>query len=43
VAIPALVVYNYLVTRVDNLVVEMEISSAEVVDLLARHQDDDGD
>ena len=43
VAIPALVVYNYLVTRVDNLVVEMEISSAEVVDLLARHQDEGGD
>ena len=43
VAIPALVIYNYLVTRVDNLVVEMEISAAEVVDLLARHQDEDGD
>ena len=38
VAIPILVVYNWLVTRVDNMVVEMEISSAELVELLTRHQ-----
>ena len=42
VAIPALVVYNHLVTRVDNLVVEMEISSAEVADLLTRRRDERG-
>lgn len=34
VAIPALVVYNYFVTRVDNMILEMEISSSELVDLL---------
>jgi len=38
VAIPILVVYNWLVTRVDNMVVEMEISSAELVELLTRNQ-----
>jgi biopolymer transport protein ExbB len=37
VAIPILVVYNYYVTRVDNMVIEMEISSSELVDLLTRH------
>lgn len=36
VAIPTLVVYNYYVTRVDNMVVEMEISSSELVELLTR-------
>ncbi len=34
VAIPMLVAYNYFVTRVDNMVVEMEISSSELVELL---------
>ncbi len=38
VAIPMLVVYNYFVTRVDNLIVEIEISSSELVELLTRHQ-----
>ena len=37
VAIPALVVYNYFVTRVDNMIVEMEISSSELVELLTKH------
>lgn len=36
VAIPALVVYNYFVTRVDNLILEMEISSSEVLELLTQ-------
>lgn len=40
VAIPILVVYNYLVSRVDNLVVEMEISSSELVELLTKHTGD---
>ena len=40
VAIPILVVYNYLVSRVDNLVVEMEISSSELVELLTKHSGD---
>jgi biopolymer transport protein ExbB len=38
VAIPALVVYNYFVTRVDNMVLEMEISSSELVELLTKHR-----
>lgn len=36
VAIPTLVVYNYFVTRVDNMVLEMEISSSELVELLTK-------
>ncbi|MFP4499444.1 MAG: MotA/TolQ/ExbB proton channel family protein [Candidatus Hydrogenedentota bacterium] len=38
VAIPTLVVYNYFVGRVENMVLEMEISSSELVDLLTRHK-----
>ncbi len=37
VAIPMLVVYNYFVTRVDNMVIEMELSSSELIELLTRH------
>ena len=40
VAIPMLVAYNYFVTRVDNMVIEMEISSSELVDLLTKHEGD---
>jgi len=40
VAIPILVVYNYFVTRVDNMVIEMEISSAELVELLTKNRGD---
>ncbi len=36
VAIPTLVVYNYFVTRVDNMILEMEISSSELVELLTK-------
>jgi biopolymer transport protein ExbB len=36
VAIPTLVLYNYFVTRVDNMVLEMEISSSELVELLTQ-------
>lgn len=36
VAIPALVAYNYFVTRVDNMILEMEVSSSELVDLLTK-------
>lgn len=35
VAIPTLVAYNYFVARVDSLIVEMEIGSSELMDLLA--------
>lgn len=37
VAIPTLVVYNYFVSRVENMILEMEISSSELVELLTRH------
>jgi biopolymer transport protein ExbB len=36
VAIPVLVVYNYFVSRVDHMVLEMEISSSELVELLTK-------
>lgn len=36
VAIPALVIYNYLVGRVESMVLEMEVSSTELLDLLTR-------
>ena len=39
VAIPALVVYNYFQTRVNNLVLEMEISSSELIELLTKERD----
>ena len=42
VAIPTLVVYNYLVARVDTMVLEMEVSSSELVDALTRHRDEHG-
>ena len=38
VAIPALVVYNYLVARVDALVVEMEVSASEMADLMTKNR-----
>jgi biopolymer transport protein ExbB len=40
IAIPALVVYNYFVARVDNLVLEMEVSSSELVELLTKNRHD---
>jgi len=42
VAVPMYVVYNYFVTRVDNMVVEMEISSSELVDLLTKDHGEHG-
>ena len=40
VAIPAYVAYNYLVSRVNALVLDMEKSATEVVDLLTSKQDE---
>ena len=40
VAIPAVIGYNYLVSRIANFVLEMETTSSEVVDLLI-HRDED--
>lgn len=41
VAIPTLVAYNYFVARVNTMVVEMEISSSELVDLLTKNRRDE--
>lgn len=38
VAIPTLVAYNYFMSWVDNMVLEMEVSSSELVDALTRHR-----
>lgn len=40
VAIPSLIAYNYIVSRVDNLVLEMEVSSSELVELLANDEEE---
>ncbi len=37
VAIPAVVAYNYLVSRIGSLILEMQTTSSEVVDLLTEH------
>ena len=39
VAIPALVAYNYFVARVDSLVLQMEINSSELVDVLTKSRE----
>jgi biopolymer transport protein ExbB len=38
VAIPTLVAYNYFVSRVENMILEMEISSSELVELLTKNR-----
>jgi len=38
VAIPTLVLYNYFVARVENMILDMEISSSELVDLLTESE-----
>ncbi|MCX5759006.1 MAG: MotA/TolQ/ExbB proton channel family protein [Candidatus Hydrogenedentes bacterium] len=43
VGIPALVAYNYFVSRVDTMIVEMEVGASEVVDLLMMHRTDEDD
>ena len=40
VAIPALIVYNYFVTRVQGMVTGMEAGSSELMDLLTRRHGD---
>ncbi len=36
VAIPTLVIYNYFVSRVENMILEMEVSASELVELLTQ-------
>lgn len=40
VAIPLYIIYNYYVSRVENMVLEMEVSSSELLELLTRHKGD---
>lgn len=39
VAIPAVIAYNYLVSRVENFVLEIQTTSAEIVDLLVNRDE----
>ncbi len=38
VAIPSILAYNYIVSRIEGLVLEMQTSSAEIVDLLINRE-----
>lgn len=41
VAIPAIIAYNYIVSRIEGFVLEMQTSSAEIVDLLINRNEKD--
>lgn len=40
VAIPSILAYNYIVSRIEGFVLEMQTSSAEIVDLLINREED---
>lgn len=40
VAIPSVIAYNYIVSRVEGFVLEIQTTSAEVIDLLVNREDD---
>lgn len=40
VAIPAVIGYNYLISRIEGMTVEMQATAAEVVDLLESHSEE---
>lgn len=40
VAIPCVIAYNYIVSRIENFVLEIQTTSAEVVDLLVHRQEE---
>ncbi len=40
VAIPSVIAYNYLVSRVEGFVLEIQTTSAEIIDLLINREDD---
>lgn len=40
VAIPAVIAYNYLVSRVEGFVLEIQTTSSEIVDLLVHREED---
>lgn len=39
VAIPSIIGYNYIVSRIEGFVIEIQTTSAEIVDLLLHHQE----
>lgn len=39
VAIPAVIAYNYIVTKIESMTIEMKAVSSEVIDLLTQHKD----
>ena len=41
VAIPSLVGYNYIVSRIEGFILEIQTTSSEIVDLLLHHQEDE--
>jgi biopolymer transport protein ExbB len=40
VAIPTVIAYNYIVSRIENLTLEIQTTSTEIVDLLQHHDDE---
>lgn len=40
VAIPSVLAYNYIISRIEGFVLEMQTTSAEIVDLLLDHQEE---
>lgn len=40
IAIPAVIAYNYIVSRIENFVLEIQTSSSEVVDIFMNPEDD---
>jgi biopolymer transport protein ExbB len=40
VAIPSVIAYNYIVSRIEGFILEMQTTSAEIVDILI-HRDDE--
>lgn len=40
VAIPSVIAYNYLVSRVEGFVLEIQTASAEIVDLLLDREEE---
>lgn len=41
VAIPAVIAYNYIVSRIATFVLEMEVTSSEIVDLLVHREEEE--
>ena len=37
VAIPTVIAYNYIVSRIESIVLEIQTTSSEIVDLIVHH------